>query len=229
MHTSSSNYKASIKSWNHHRFNKNLAATILEKEGNKFSFIRSSNKAATIHIYIGCNNSHKIDLHFIDAKDDFNKNFQWFNTSQLSNKKHPLPSEYLETTSKNPNAISWKKANKRINRWIDNKKRDKWLTHHYHPKKNENNIFQVFVVNALDFKVGNKHDCYLALRKVIKSPNKYVADLIIVNTNTSEILNLTNSNNQILDGDSIDDMARPVPPFGSDYNDFGVLVALNIQ
>lgn len=228
-YTIDNSVRSSVMNWNNKRKSKEDVRSIFNVSGNRFTFTRPSIEHTTMHFYIGYNNNNKLTIHPITAEDDKNKEFNFLPVCPLE----PLPNHNLpyceETYPGILNAISWSEANDRINNWKykdiakNYKKRNQWIDQKWNADTNNNDIFQVFTVEADDFLIGDQHDCYLALKDGCSSSGIiYTADLIIVNP-------ITSSQSKA----SLEDVAAPIPPFKpggrAARNKFGFLESLNIS
>lgn len=109
--------------------------------------------------------------------------------------------------------LSLREAMKRIARWSLIK--ESWIKNQIN---NTEGIFQAISIPLIDLKPNCDIYAFFALTET-NTNNKYKADLIIWDCFNKEI-------NSIDSVDSLDDLCRPVPPFGVDnyeLEDFGLL------
>jgi hypothetical protein len=190
---------------------------LFTESGNKFSFYKDS-LSSVIHAYIGYNsNSNQLIFTLVDAKADLiENNLVCLSKENLSTERIPLFT-FEPTHENNADSINWVTANQRINNWNEEPKRNKWILDRFN-ETDSNAIFQAFVIHAVDFEYGVEHNCFLALKDtIIDGSTIYEADLIIVNSKTMKIVSSTQN---------LEDLTRPVPPFGSGKDKFGTIYNL---
>ncbi|WMN11376.1 hypothetical protein QYS49_38160 [Marivirga salinae] len=218
------NPKKNIKNWNDKRKDKSFLESYFTKAGNRFSFKPNREISDYLHIYLAMTDEGELNFYFIEENDDKQKKNDWLSKTAISPHKEPLPSNLLENSIDHAAKLPYEKVAKWVENWNDDKIRGEWIEAHFSSKSENNTIMLAFGIDSSDFVVGTKHECFLALKKV---NSKYVADIVVYNTDNFKILN---SQNTIDTADSsYEDLARPVPPFGGDYNDYGVLVELDIK
>lgn len=218
-----------ITLWNTIRKEEEEVQSIFNLQGNMFNFIKPNANFQSFHIYVACDDSRNLHFYFIASSDDANKKFDWVYSSQIKKLKYSLP-----VSTQPPNEtkfIDWSSANKWVNDWINDTKRNAWVSNNFSVDSENNNIVQAFEIDASDFEINDLHNCYLALKK--DESGKYQVDIVVYNTATHTLLNTVSkvANNGVKPAYSFEDLARPVPPFGQDgleYRNFGVLVDLGI-
>lgn len=212
-----------IELWNVCRKVEDNVKAIFKLATNRFSFVRSSSDATSIHIYLGYDlNTESINLTIVESAKDVITNSSCLGIYNLSNcQKTNLP-EFIQTGPTNPNQIEWKEADQRIKNWSDDKTRNNWIANRFANFDSDNSIFQAFVVDSIDIEFGVLHDCYFALN-YSETDLIYQADLIIVNSSTGSVLNMTEINLS-----TVEDLVYPIPPFsrGFEKDNFGVLLRL---
>lgn len=221
-----------IKQWDFIRkYRIDLAKKAFMYSGNYFS-INMGNISLNIdylHIYLGYNNG-QLRLYVIPSASD---------QQPIQGNLYSIPFSSVKETIKDSlnqdikELIGYDKSYQEYiswtQNWNDHTFRNNWIDEQYKDNPVENAIFQVFVIRTSDFMAGCIHNCYLALKQIPNSkPAKYVADLVVVNTNNSQVLNLLEENKNFNKTSVYRDVARPVPPFG-EGEDFGVLNELGIQ
>jgi len=210
----------SLIKWNSIRKDSSRVKAIFERSGNKFSFQKDS-LSSNIHAYIGYLSSQKqLSFTLVTAKDDLIPiNLKCLTQKTIKGQKKYLP-KFNTINENNLDSIKWSTAKKRINNWYTDSIRNKWITDRFQGSDSVA-IFQAFVIKAVDFEYGVEHDCYLSLKETpINNTVSYTADLVIVNSETGKIVSLTQNQ---LDSKNIEDLTRPVPPFGSNKAEFSTL------
>jgi len=215
-------YKKSIKKWYDKRETKSFLESYLSRAGNSFTFKFDRPISNYLHIYLALDDREVLNFYFIEENDDKLKNNKWISSSKLSSHKEPLPSKLKE--SYESKKLPYQEVVKWVDNWNDEKIRREWLDTNFNSKIENNTIPLAFKIDSSDFSVGAKHECFLALKKINST---YIADIVVYNNESGEILNLKEKV-QVEDS-TYEDLARPVPPFGDSYNDYGVLVELNIK
>ncbi|GHC45186.1 hypothetical protein [Ulvibacter litoralis] len=218
-----------ITLWNTIRKEEEEVQSIFNLQGNMFHFIKPTADIKSFHIYVACDASRNLHFYFISSSDDANKKFNWVYSSQIKQLKYSLPQSTQPPTE--TKFIDWSSANKWVNNWIDDSKRNAWISDNFSVDSDKNNIVQAFEINANDFEINDIHNCFLALKK--DGSGNYQADLVVYNTATQTLVNTVSKvlNGGVKPAFSFEDLARPVPPFGGDgleYKNFGVLVDLGI-
>jgi hypothetical protein len=212
-----------IELWNVCRKDEDKVKAIFKRATNRFSFVRSSSDATSIHIYLGYDlNTESMNLTIVESAKDIITNSSCLGIYNLSNcQKSNLP-KFIETGPANPNQIGWKEADKRIRNWSDDSIRNNWIADRFANFDANNSIFQAFVVSSIDIEFGVNHDCYFALN-YSETSLSYQGDLIILNSSTGSVLNVIELNLS-----TIEDLVYPVPPFSSVFakDNFGVLLRL---
>jgi len=216
------NFKKNIKRWYEKRKDQSFLDSYFDKAGNRFSFQPNRQVTDYLHIYLAMNDEGVLNFYFIEENDDKHKKNNWLSATALSPHKEPLPAKLMEDANDQPTKLPYKKVAKWVDNWNDEKIRGEWIKTNFNRKPENNTIMLAFRINSLDFKVGVMHECFLALKKI---KSKYVADIVVYNTDNFNLLNAQNT----VEDSSYEDLARPVPPFGDDYDDYGVLVELDIK
>lgn len=241
-----------ISNWNVARQKEELATVLLSSTGNYF-LLDTGNISSifnTLHIYIGYNNenlelyalpsivesgqnltiSHNRYKQYEEEKGAKNiLNFLDYVNSKL------LPISLLNNQdgiekkiSGTPNAAE-EKLIQSINSWDDPEKKAAWISRLF--KESSDSMVLAFDIDISDFKPGQIHACYFALNQ--DENENFTVDLVIINTETNQILNLMVDHTNYDKTSQYRDMARPVPPFGQDIytgqNEFGILGALGIN
>lgn len=237
-----------ILNWNAARQNANSVASLLNNAGNYF-LLDTGNISSIfnkLHIYLGCNET-EIQLFALPSIADNFKNLQGsFERYQNSNsgKENPLNMEGYINSKLLPIAVATKKEHIKetimgepspgeqqlinsINKWGDEGSISNWIENIFEKGAAEHMI-QAFEIDISDFKPGQIHACYFALTA------EEVIDLVIVNTETNQILNLFKDKTNYDNTSQFRDLATLVPPFGVngsslDYANFGILNALEIE
>lgn len=215
-----------IKRWNDKRTDEPFLKSFFEQSGNKFSFTKEHEDVEKLHVYLALNSKEELNFYFIKEKDDAKKRFNWLASSNLSSNKGSLPPPLDPSNETSKPAMPYGKAKEWIENWIDTEKRNEWIASNFNANYIDNTIMLAFVISTADFNIGAKHECFLALKKV---KSVYVADLIVYNTENKEIVNREKSNSNGPGSLEVSDLARPVPPFGDEYDEFGALIELGIQ
>lgn len=156
-------------------------------------------------------NSEKDKLDLIMAeKETINKNIF---VADVIGMDESLVSKLNKSKPSKNGCLSLREATKRIARWSLIK--ESWIKNQIN---NTEGIFQAISIPLIDLKPNCDIYAFFALTET-KTKNKYKADLIIWDCFNKEI-------NSIDSEDSLDDLCRPVPPFGEDnyaMADFGLL------
>lgn len=218
------NFKKNIKHWNDKRKDKSFLETYFSKSGNRFSFKPNKEISGYLHIYLALTDNKELNFYFIKENDDKQKKNDWLSVSALSHHKEPLPPNLAENSEGHTGKLPYKKVVKWVDNWNDDKIRGEWIEANFNKKQENNTIMLAFRIDSSDFIVGTRHECFLALKKV---KSKYIADIVVYNTDNFKILNSQNTN--ATEESTYEDLARPVPPFGDDYETYGVLVELDIK
>lgn len=218
------NFKKNIKRWYEKRKDKSFLESYFSEAGNRFSFKPNRAVSDYLHIYLAMNEDGELSFYFIEENDDKHKKNDWLSATTISTHKEPLPSNLLENTKDHPAKLPFKEVAKWVDNWIDDKIRGEWIEANFNSKPEDNTIMLAFRIDSSDFDAGVKHECFLALKKV---KSKYVADIVVYNTDNFKILNSQNTIGT--EESTYEDLARPVPPFGDDYETYGVLVELDIK
>ncbi|MGB5981304.1 MAG: hypothetical protein WBG46_04095 [Nonlabens sp.] len=185
----------SVANWDVERKSESSVKTILNDNGNHFQFQFPDENVEAVHIYLGYDSeSEKINFQVVKAGHDTKANTNAIALVNVKSQKVQLPS-VTNTVDLNPHHISDMEATARVNSYIDSSKRDAWVSELF---LNSQEVFQAFVVDAIDFEPGNTYDCFLGLKE--NEENNHVIDLIIYNTSST-----------IEEG--IRDMTGSVPPY----------------
>lgn len=202
--------ESALHKWDIIRKQPDRVKSIFKNSGNKFSFTKKTkDKKGTVYFaYAGyTKKNNQLSFTIIKSKKGKKKDSICIATADVNHEKTTLP-DYTPVDEDNPEAISWKEANKRINNWIDDSKRNTWIKERFKiAEKPKNAIFYAFYIHDIDFKYGIEHDCYLALRKI---SDNYQAELIIVNTETKQAVSLPFKKQEIA---NLENLTAPVPPF----------------
>ncbi|ANQ51513.1 hypothetical protein MY04_4169 [Flammeovirga sp. MY04] len=202
-----------IVQWSEVRTNKDSVVSLFQNHGNSFTFTKTMDQMpkadSIIHAYIGYDAAtNALSFTVLTANSDTVGNTSCLTFAPLSAQKDTLAS-FEEVSENNKDSISWKLANKRINRWRNDNKRNKWIDECFSPD-DSTQVFQAFAINTIDFEYGEEHQCFLSLKKVmVKGKKQYRPDLIIVNTTSDEIVSFSVSAASA----DVEDLATPVPPF----------------
>jgi len=235
-----------IQNWNTARQNQNLVTSLLNEAGNYF-LLDTGNISSlfnTLHIYMGCNDN-EIQLFSVPGIADNFDNLQISHERYLSSnsgQENPLDMKGYINSKLLPITLSSVKENieekivgepspqeqlliNSINNWGEVGSINNWVESIFEKGAAEQMV-QVFDIDISDFKPGQIHACYFALT------TSGVVDLVIVNTETNQILNLFKDQTNYDSQSEFRDMARPVPPFGQDIFtrqlEFGILSTLGI-
>ncbi len=203
--------KSLFENWKVIRSNADSVKQKFAAAGNYFEFEVDSLNVAT-HAHIGYDvTTNSLSFTMIKANSDTPENTTCIALAKLQSQKIKLPK--MDTIAENnKDAIGWNEANIRINNWRDDAKRNQWIDSNFN-KDVQNEVFTAFYISKLDFKYGDRHRCYLALRDVKENgiTVAYKPDLIILNTETSELLTLKAKGN-------LEDLTQPVPPYPAYLN-----------
>lgn len=217
-------FKKNIKRWYEKRNDKSILESYLTEVGNRFTFKPDRSISAYLHIYLAINNEDELSFYVIEENDDKHKKNNWLSASVISSHKEPLPSKLIESNKDYLAKLPYKEVVKWVDNWNDEKIRGQWIDDNFNSKLENNTIMLAFRINSADFSEGVRHECFLALKKI---KSKYVADIVVYNTDSLKIVNTSKAINA--EDSTYEDLARPVPPFGGDYDDYGVLVELDIK
>lgn len=220
------NFKKNIKRWYGKRTDKDFLKSYFEDAGNCFTFSPERKLSGYLHIYLAMDDQNELHFYTIEEKDDKQKKFDWLATSTISGKQESLPHTLSEAKQgKDPDRVPYGIASKWVANWMDSEIREKWLDEKFSEKPADNNVVMAFRIKASDFSAGEKHMCFLALKE---KGAGYKVDIVVYNTARLQLLNPeTMALNT--DDSTYEDLARPVPPFDQDYEDYGVFVDLNIK
>ncbi|ARN79216.1 hypothetical protein BST97_15170 [Nonlabens spongiae] len=197
-----------ISQWNNERGSKTSLKNILQNAGNHFQFSFGDESVAQVHVYLSYDSdSQDLSFQVILAEQDTKENTQAVAIASAGQAKQQLPKPANEVGS-NPHFIDYATASQRVDDYMNDAKRNKWIDNLF---DNNLDVVQAFVVDATDFEPGDVYDCYLGLKD---ANNSQEIDLIIYNTSDSVLV-------------GVRDMTRPIPPYkpigGLSRDKFGAL------
>lgn len=183
--------------WDYLRKDKALVKQLFLEAGNSFRFTPTIEitEQDTIHAYLYVDEtkvnetdgfSKALAFKFIKRKDDtyneqelFKTAPQFIETEQSTQVVSHAFDYKEEITTNNKENISLMVAEERINAWLDDDKRNRWISQQFN--KNTSSIFQFFSINGANFKKDHQYRGFLGLKYDAATGN-FSADLIIANT-----------------------------------------------
>ncbi|WP_420572291.1 hypothetical protein [Kordia sp.] len=198
--------------------------SIIAASGNYF--ILDTGNLSTItqydkfHIYLGLDAGGALKLYAVPGANDKAENINIYTLNLIPISVSFTKGKIEDTFANHQDLI------KNANNWLNEDELDKWIDNVY-SQENGNLIPLAFRIDASDFKAGDVHACYFALKFDDELGFRNM-DLVIANTGPDQIPML------LLDGTPYDkssvfeDMARPVPPYDNDV-EFGIFDQLNIS
>jgi hypothetical protein len=214
-----------INQWAIARTNEVLLNSLFSASGNSFSLNSARLGGEKLHIYIGYDGE-DLSLYTIPSEADTGSS-----VSNASLTKIAIAAEKQTLASSSRDSQNRIELIEAINNWTDPANIASWVSQNFSAKTSENTILQTFIIDTTDFMSDHNYEGYFAL-KITEEDKKpvYTIDLVVVNTDTGQILNLVNVGNAT----HYRDLARLVPPFGQEKHpstkkeNFGVLQTLGL-
>ena len=218
--------------WDYLRKDQALVKQLFLEAGNSFRFTPTIEitEQDTIHAYLYVDEtkvnetdgfSKALAFKFIKRKDDTYNEQELFKTAPLFIETEQ-PAQVVshafdykeEITTNNKENISLTVAEERISAWLDDDKRNRWVSQQFNTSNT--NVFQVFSINGANFKKDHQYRGFFGL-KYDAATDSFSADVIVANT---AAIDSKRANFQ--------DWSVPHPPFPRSQTDFKLMEEVRI-
>jgi len=209
-----------IINWDCIRRNKEVVKETFENHGNKFTIEIETEGDYNLQIYAAFDNStnkfsfFQTPVHNVGNGPQSHKCKELNLSDSLETIVIPLGSATVGEN--NYDSISFMNAQKRINNWVNDTIRTKWINNTF-KNGNDTSMFRAFLVKISDIEIGKQHECYLALKESVDSATgeiSYMPDIIVMN----HIMGISPPGGGGIDSFiveyNLEDMVYSVPPFG---------------